>query len=126
MLDARTAEKLARTRTVDLVTTGRRSGRRVTVEIWMFHFEDRFIITGTPGVRDWLANIRADPAVTIQTRYGDFPAVVREVADPGYRRRFFMHRAATWYSTQAGLDELVDTAPMLEVDFNRDGPGQVA
>ncbi|MEX0667390.1 MAG: nitroreductase/quinone reductase family protein [Acidimicrobiia bacterium] len=61
--------RLARTRTVGLVTTGRRTGRPQRVEIWWFHFEGRFIISGTPGPRDWYANILANSRVVIGTRH---------------------------------------------------------
>ena len=79
--DATTVVRLARTRTVDLVTIGRKSSQPQRVEIWWFHFEDRFIITGTPGRRDWYANILANPRVVIETRHGDFPATATTVFD---------------------------------------------
>lgn len=47
-LDADTIARLGRTRTIDLTTIGRRSGRLATIEIWWFHFEGRFIVTGPP------------------------------------------------------------------------------
>jgi deazaflavin-dependent oxidoreductase (nitroreductase family) len=113
-LDQTTITRLARTRTVDLVTFGRRSGQLRRVEIWWFHFEDRFIVTGTPGRRDWYANALADPRVVIETRHGDFPGLAREVTDSEFRRRFFME-GARWYSTQSQWTALVETAPMIEV-----------
>ena len=116
--DATTLTRLARTRTVDLVTTGRRSGQDQTVEIWWFHFEGRFIVTGTPGRRDWYANVLAHPGVVIQTRHGDFPATAIAVQDQEFRHRFFTHGAARWYATQAELRALVETAPMIEIDLD--------
>lgn len=116
--DATTVVRLARTRTVDLVTIGRKSGQQQRVEIWWFHFEDRFIITGTPGRRDWYANILANPRVVIETRHGDFPATAATVSDGAFRGRFFTDRASRWYSTQAELDALVETAPMVELELD--------
>jgi deazaflavin-dependent oxidoreductase (nitroreductase family) len=116
--DATTVTRLARTRTVDLVTTGRRSGQPQTVEIWWFHFEDRFIITGTPGRRDWYANVLAHPRVVIQTRHGDFPATAVSVQDHEFRHRFFSDGAARWYTTQAELQALVAMAPMIEITLD--------
>lgn len=117
-LDETTVARLARTRTVDLVTIGRRSDHPQTVEIWWFHFEERFIITGTPGRRDWYANILANPRVVIETRHGDFPATASTISDQPFRNRFFSNGATRWYSTQAELDALVDTAPMIELDLD--------
>jgi len=55
-------DRLAATRTIEITTLGRRSGRPARTEIWRFHFETRFLITGTPGPRDWLANLRTAPS----------------------------------------------------------------
>lgn len=117
MLDRETISQLARIRTIDFTTIGRRSGRPVRIEIWWFYFEDRFIVTGTPGLRDWLANVLANPAVTVHARSGDYPAVARVVIDLAFRRRFFTDRATRWYSNQSQLEELVATAPMIEVEI---------
>lgn len=116
--DATTIIRLARTRTVDLVTVGRKSGQPQRVEIWWFRFEDRFIITGTPGPRDWHANVLANPRVVIETRHGNFPATASTVSDRRFRRRFFSDSAARWYSTQTQLEALVETAPMVELDLD--------
>jgi hypothetical protein len=70
---------LAAVRTIEITTTGRRSGRPARVEIWWFHFENRFIITGTPGRRDWLANLEADPRIVVH-------ALGRDPAGIGSRR----------------------------------------
>lgn len=110
-------ERLARTRTVDLTTIGRRSGLPRSVEIWWFYVDDRFIITGTPGQRDWLANVRANPNITISSNGDDFPATVVEISDVAFKRRVFTDPQIGWYQTQVDLDHLVDSAPMIEVHF---------
>ena len=111
-------DALARLRTIDLTTIGRRSGQPRTIEIWWFHVDGRFVITGMPGQRDWLANVRANPDVTISTNLGDFAATAVEVADPDVRRRVFTHPEVGWYATQAELDRLVVDAPMVEIHFD--------
>jgi deazaflavin-dependent oxidoreductase (nitroreductase family) len=116
-LDPVTTERLANTHTIDLTTTGRRSGRPHRVEIWWFHFEGRFVVTGTPGPRDWLANVRADPRVVVHVEGRDLDAFAEEIDDDAFRRRLFGTRAASWYRSQAGLDRLVESAPMVELRF---------
>lgn len=116
-LESSDIETLAGTRTVDLTTIGRRSGQPRTIEIWWFHVDGRFIITGTPGRRDWLANVRADPRVTISAADGAFPGTAIEIDDEHFRRRVFTDPQIGWYRTQAELDHLVATAPMIEVSF---------
>ena len=120
-LDDETVARLARTRTVDLVTTGRRSGRPQRVEIWWFHFENRFVITGTPGPRDWYANILANSRVVIETRHGDFPATAVPVSDRDFRHRFFTSAVTRWYATQAELQDLVESAPMIILELEDAG-----
>jgi deazaflavin-dependent oxidoreductase (nitroreductase family) len=116
-VDDRLVARLAATRTIEITTIGRRSGRPVRIEIWWFHFENRFIITGTPGRRGWLANLRAEPRMTVHTLGRDLPASVRLLTDRAFRRRFFTQQNAEvgWYLSQSPLDELVDKAPMIEV-----------
>jgi deazaflavin-dependent oxidoreductase (nitroreductase family) len=110
-------DRLAATRTIEITTLGRRSGQPVRIEIWWLHVENRFIITGTPGRRGWLANLRAEPQMTVHALGQDLPANARLVTDRAFRRRFFTQPNAEvdWYLSQSSLDELVDTAPMIEV-----------
>jgi len=110
-------ERLAATRTIEITTVGHRSGRPVRIEIWWFQFEERFVITGTPGPRDWLANLRADPRIVVHALGQDLPATTRPLTDRAFRRRFFTQPDAEvgWYLSQSSLDRLVDAAPMIEV-----------
>ena len=115
-------DALAQHRTIDLTTIGRRSGERQTIEIWWFRVEDRFVITGTPGRRDWMANVRSDPRVVIEVAGHVLEATVVQVTDAEFRRRVFTDSQTSWYSSQSELDRLVATAPMVEVIFEGDGP----
>ena len=106
--------------TIDITTTGRRSGHPRRIEIWMMVVDDRFFITGTPGPRDWLANLRADPELVVHVRGTtpvDLDAVAIEVVDDSTRRRVLEHLTTSWYRGQVALDDLVASAPMVEVSF---------
>ena len=109
--------QFAKALTVDLTTIGRRSGEPRTVEIWWFRVDERFIITGTPGRRDWLANIRANPAVTVSVNGDPYRGTAVEITDQDFKRRVFTDPRISWYRTQADLDRLVATAPMIEIRF---------
>lgn len=111
-------DRFASQRTIDLTTFGRRTGLPRRIEIWWFHVDGRFVITGTPGRRDWLANVNARPEVVIHVDNLDLPATVRTIADRELRLRVFTHPGVTWYRTQAELDDLVNEAPMVEVLFD--------
>ena len=47
--------------TIDITTIGRHSGRPRRIEIWFLNIDDRIWIAGTPGPRDWMANLVAEP-----------------------------------------------------------------
>ncbi|MFV1960352.1 MAG: nitroreductase/quinone reductase family protein [Acidimicrobiia bacterium] len=108
-------EGLASTQTIDLTTFGKRSGLPRRIEIWWFNVDGRFFITGTPGKRDWLANVLADPRVIIHVNGLEIEATASLVADEDSRILVLAHPSTRWYSTQAELDELVRSSPMVEV-----------
>jgi len=112
--------------TIDITTTGRRSGQPRRIEIWMLDVDGRFFITGTPGRRDWLANLTAQPDLVVHLKrhaHVDLPARAEVVSDPDTRRRVLDHLSARWYRGQAPIDELMAGSPMVEVTFLADAPG---
>ena len=111
---------LASSRTVELTTIGRRSGEPRTVEIWWFHINGRFVITGTPGRRDWYANVLSNPDVEISTSIGAFAATAVPIEDADFRRMVFTEPSASWYSSQDELDRLLKTSPMVEIQLHLD------
>ena len=117
-------DALHRDLTVDITTTGRRTGSPRRIEIWFLCIDDRFFITGTPGPRDWYANLLADPAFTFHLKESvtaDLAATATPVTDPALRRHVVESGAAAWYLTQVDVDVMVEQAPMVEVVFA--GPG---
>ena len=111
--------------TIDITTYGRRTGEPRRIEIWMMDVDGRFFITGTPGPRDWLANLRQDARLIVHlklTAGTDIDATASEVLDETTRRMVLEHLVARWYSDQTTLDHLVADAPMVEVDFAPAGP----
>jgi hypothetical protein len=111
--------ELADDPTVDITTSG--LPRRI--EIWMLDIDGRFFITGTPGRRDRLANLKANSNLLVHLkRHGHVDLVARaaEVDDMATRRDVLEHMNATWYRSQESLDVLIDSAPMVEVVI--DGP----
>lgn len=107
--------RLSTTRTIDFTTFGARSGNPSRVEIWWFEVDGHLIITGTPGPRDWLANVRANPNVLVHVNGFDIEATAVEVVDEEFRRAVFEQPDTRWYSSQAELERLVSEAPMIEI-----------
>jgi len=111
---------LGSTGTCDFTTIGRRSGRSLDLEIWYVVVDGCFMITGTPGPRRWIANVRADPRLTLHLRNPTrtVDAVADEVVDTERRKRFvpLIWTAQPWYAEQPfTVDEWVEAAPMIVV-----------
>src|SRR5262245_65849447 len=91
MLDDRTRSVLSRGHTIDITTTGRRSGQPRRIEITFHSFGGRLYISGMPSRRErqWLKNLRADPRLTLHLRHGgnpNLPTTAREITDPAALR----------------------------------------
>lgn len=110
-------DDFASTMTVDITTTGRASGEARRIEIWWIRVDGRFIITGTPGRRDWMANLRADPEMTVHVNGHDIAATAVELDDMALRRRIFESDEARWYRGQTPTEVLIETAPVIQVVF---------
>ena len=88
-LDQSEREALETDMTVDITTTGRKSGEPRRLEIWAHYIDGRVVITGTPGPRGWYANILADPRLTIHLKgdvQADLAGTARAVTDAAERR----------------------------------------
>ena len=109
--------------TIDITTTGRKSGKPRRIEIWFLNVDGTIYITGTPGPRDWYANLLSDPQLTFHLKHSttaDVAAEAAVVADRDERRKVFAAASATWYLNQGDtLDDLLDDAPMVRITFNR-------
>ena len=117
-------------RTIDITTTGRRSGQPRRIETCFYRFEDDVYLSGIPGPRrrDWLSNLAAHPEFTFHLKNGvvaDLPAVATVITDPAERERIlrqfvedFNHRHtpdSPW--PRAVLDEWVARSPLAHVTF---------
>jgi deazaflavin-dependent oxidoreductase (nitroreductase family) len=111
--------------TIDITTTGRRSGRPRTTEIWYHRFDGRYFITGTPGRRDWYANLQANPEFTFhlkESARADLPARARLVTDAEEKRRVLLGADSIWDKPdERTVEEWVRHSPMVEVIFENGG-----
>jgi deazaflavin-dependent oxidoreductase (nitroreductase family) len=76
-------------RTIDITTTGARTGLARRIEIWLHRVDGRWYITGMPVARSWYANVRANPRLVVHLKHGveaDLPATALPV-DEDTRRR---------------------------------------
>ncbi len=103
---------------VDITTTGRKTGLPRRIEIWCHRIDDRIIITGSPGRRNWFANLLANPQFTLHlkgTVEADIFATARIISDPWERRSIMMSEETDWYRRSVGgVDPLLDGSPLVE------------
>jgi hypothetical protein len=118
MLDPATRQILDQVETVEITTRGRTSGEPRRIEIWMYTIDGRHIITGTPGPRDWYANVMAHPHLTLHLPNGtDLIAATVPIDDPDFRNRVFTAPKTWWYRDQTSVPDLVANSPMIEMLF---------
>ncbi|MCY4525719.1 MAG: nitroreductase/quinone reductase family protein [Anaerolineaceae bacterium] len=118
-MDAAIRKALATDLTIDITTTGRRSGQPRRLEIWFHELEGRWYITGSPGTRDWLANLLARPQFTFHLKeslQADLPARAIPVSDEAERRRV-LGGIFAGKDTPEKLESRVAGSPLVEVVF---------
>ena len=112
---------LTQAQTIDITTTGRRSGQPRRLEIVFFNIGGRVYISGMPRPkrRSWLANLDANPAFTFHLKgpvKADLPATARIIDDEDERREILPHVARAWKRND--LDDMVRYSPLIEVTLN--------
>lgn len=107
--------------TVDITTTGRKSGKPRKLEIVFHNVDGRIYISGIPATkrRSWLANLDADPHMTFHLKgkvLADLPATVRVIEDEAERRAILPHIARNW--GRKDLETMVKQSPLIEVTLD--------
>ena len=89
----------------------------------MFHrIDGRMWISGIPSPRrrGWIANLAADPRLTVHLKgpiaHADLPATARIVDDPAERRAVLERVARAWQRTD--LERMIASSPLIEVTLD--------
>lgn len=114
-------QALATDGVVDITTVGRKSGQSRRIEIWFRQVNGRIYITGTPGTRDWYANLLENSNFIFHLKesvQADLPAYARIIINPAERRAILSDPVMAWYHSQVkSVDDLVQGSPLIEVMF---------
>lgn len=119
-MDSAVDRALSSDRTVDISTTGRKTGVDRRVEIWFHNVDGGIYITGTPGTRGWYANVVADPSLTFHLKESvraDLPATAVPITDEG-ERRAVLAEITRRIAVRDGLEEWVRGSPLIRIDFD--------
>ena len=120
-MDEAVRQALERDRTIDITTTGRNTGQPRLKEIWFHNIEGRLYITGTPGSRDWYANLVANAQFTFhlkQSAQADLAARATSIRDRD-RRRDIISRTHQRIGGNSDLEAWVEGSPLVEVELLR-------
>lgn len=119
-MDERVRNALARDRTIDITTIGRTSGRPRRIETWFYRVDDQIYLTGSPGRRDWYANLLANPGFTFhlkQSVAADLPARATPITSPEERRAIFQ-RILSDLGDNENLEAWLEGSPLMAVRFD--------
>ena len=121
-MDDRIRAALSRGGTIDITTTGRRTSLPRRIEIVFHRIDGRIWISGLPSPRKraWLANLEADPRLTVHLKgpvaVADLPATARVINDGAERRQILERVARAWRRTD--VDRMVVQSPLIEVTID--------
>ena len=119
-MDEAVQRALENDRTVDITTTGRTSGQPRRIEIWRYRYDGRTFLSGSPGTRDWYANLLAKPEFTFHLKgsaQADLPAVARPITDEEGRREAIAGILEDLGRGSGNLEDWVESSPLVEVEF---------
>jgi deazaflavin-dependent oxidoreductase (nitroreductase family) len=118
-MDEQVRRALTHGDTIDITTTGRRTGEARRIEIVYHNFGGRIYITGMPRAgrsRAWLLNLSADPHFTFHLKgnvRADLPATARVITDEAERRTVFADVVTVWKGQD--IETMVKHSPLVEV-----------
>ena len=118
-MDAEIERALKTDGLIDMITTGRKTGNLHKIEIAFHNFDGVLYITGSPGTRDWYANLVANPHFTFhlkQSTQADLPARALPITDEAERRRILARVVQKW-NRQDQLEAFVQSSPLIEVQL---------
>jgi len=125
VLDSTVLSALQKDDTVDITTIGRLSGNLSTIEIWYHRALDRYFLSGQPGPKSWVANLRANPRFTFslkQSAQVDLAATARVITEQGERHTIFneIYRTSVLWTPEepAEMETRYKSAPLIEIIFD--------
>jgi deazaflavin-dependent oxidoreductase (nitroreductase family) len=119
-MDERIQRALENDRTIDITTTGRQSGQPRRIEIWFYRYDGRVFLSGSPGTRDWYANLVANPEFTFHLKgsaEADLPAVAHPITDEAQRREVVRGILDDLGRGTGNVEGWVAGSPLVEVEF---------
>ena len=107
---------LDRQLTVEITTVGRRTGLPRRIETWRYRAGGRYWLTGSPGSRDWYANLLARPEFTLHLEDLDLQVRGRVVTDQRERARV-LGEIVLGLDRAGSLESWMEGSPLVEIEL---------
>jgi len=110
---------LAHGHTIDITTTGRRSGLPRRIEVVFHVFDGHIYVSGLPRAnrtRAWIYNLAADPHFTFHLKgpvSADLAATARIITDDTERRAIFERIVTVWRNQD--VETMTRHSPLIKV-----------
>ena len=121
---------LRRGHTIDITTTGRRTGKARRIELVFHNIDGRIVISGSPSrrKRGWIWNLEADPHLTFHLKRSvraDLAATARVITDEAERRELAQWIVANAWPNQ-DVAAMTRYSPFIEVTIDQAATGDLA
>lgn len=126
---ARALERIKDASTIDLTTTGRKSGKEHTRPIWFVVSDGKILVqAGKDGKTDWYQNLQKTPAAVVRQREYAFRVRATRVDDPKEAERihrlfldkYTTARLLSWFGSSIGQGRPLALSP-VSVATRREG-----
>jgi len=119
-MDERVTQALESEQTIDITTTGRKTGRPRRIEIWFHNLDGRRYITGRPRPRGWYANLLVNPKFTFHLKRSvkvDLAATAKPITSET-EKRAILAKILRKQGSESELEAWVRGSPLVEVEFD--------
>jgi deazaflavin-dependent oxidoreductase (nitroreductase family) len=106
--------------TIDITTTGRKTGQPRRLEIWFHNLDGELFLTGLPRPCSWYANLCAHPEFTFHLKesvQADLAARATPVLEPAQRREILARIQRKLGRSGVDLAARVASSPLVKIDL---------
>ena len=120
VMDEAIQQALERDLTIDITTTGRKTGQPRRIEIWFHNLDGELYLTGLPRPCSWYTNLCARPDFTFhlkESTKADLAARATPVLDPDVRRDVIARIQKKLGRTGDDLEARVAGSPLIKIEL---------
>ena len=119
-MDDAIAHALATDLTIDITTTGRKTGQPRRIEIWFHNLDGDLYLSGLPRPCSWYANLCAHPDFTFhfkESAQADLAARATPVLESDARRDIIGRSQQKRGRVFADLEDRVAASPLIHIEL---------